>query len=227
MRKERVIVNKTIALDGALYRYFREVGFREPEILAELRQATAAFGQDASMQIAPEQGAFMAMLVRLTGARRILEIGTFTGYSTLAMALAMPPDGRIVASDVSREWTDVGREHWLRAGVADHIELRLAKGRDTIANLLAAGRKGAFDMIFIDADKKSYDIYYEGGLKLLRPGGLMLLDNVLWGGKVATLEADDLATSVLRTLNTKIHADPRVSLAMIPIADGVTMVRKN
>jgi predicted O-methyltransferase YrrM len=220
------IVNKTIALDDSLYRYFREVGYREPEILAELRQATAAVGDDASMQIAPEQGAFMAMLVRLTGARRILEIGTFTGYSTLAMALAMPPDGRIVASDVSREWTDIGRAHWRRAGVADRIELRLAKGQDTIAELLATGREGAFDMIFIDADKKSYDIYYEGGLKLLRPGGLMLIDNVLWGGKVAVPEPDDRATSALRALNAKIRADPRVTIAMIPIADGVTMVRK-
>jgi predicted O-methyltransferase YrrM len=142
------------------------------------------------------------------------------------MALAMPPDGRIVASDVSREWTDIARAHWLRAGVADRIDLRLAKGRDTIADLLASSGEGAFDMIFIDADKKSYDIYYEGGLKLLRPGGLMLIDNVLWGGKVATPEADDLATSALRALNAKIHADPRVTLAMIPIADGVTMVRK-
>jgi predicted O-methyltransferase YrrM len=221
------LTNKTIALDETLYSYFRTVAYREADILAGLRQATASLGSIANIQIAPEQGAFMAMLVLLTGARRILEIGTFTGYSTLAMALALPPDGRIVACDVSREWTDIGREHWQRAGVADRIDLRLAPGRDTIAALLAAGEAGRFDMAFIDANKSSYDHYYEGAFNLLRSGGLMLIDNVLWGGEVAKHAVNDRATASLRALNAKIHADTRVSIAMIPIADGVTMVRKN
>ena len=221
------MTNKTIALDETLYSYFRSVAYREADVLAGLRQATASLGNIANIQIAPEQGAFMAMLVLLTGARRILEIGTFTGYSTLAMALALPPDGRIVACDVSREWTDIGREHWQRAGVADRIDLRLAPGRDTIAALLAAGEAGRFDMAFIDANKSSYDHYYEGAFNLLRSGGLMLIDNVLWGGEVAKPAASDRATASLRALNAKIHADTRVSIAMVPIADGVTMVRKN
>jgi predicted O-methyltransferase YrrM len=221
------LTNKTIALDETLYSYFRSVAYREAGVLAGLRQATASLGEIANIQIAPEQGAFMAMLVLLTGARRILEIGTFTGYSTLAMALALPPEGRIVASDVSREWTDIGREYWQRAGVADRIDLRLAPGRDTIAALLAAGEAGRFDMVFIDANKSSYDHYYEGALNLLRSGGLMLIDNVLWGGEVAKPAVNDRATASLRALNAKIHADTRVSIAMIPIADGVTLVRKN
>ena len=221
------MTSKTIAIDETLYSYFRSVAYREADVLAGLRQATASLGKIANIQIAPEQGAFMAMLVLLTGARRILEIGTFTGYSTLAMALALPLDGRIVACDVSREWTDIGREHWQRAGVADRIDLRLAPGRETIAALLAAGEAGRFDMAFIDANKSSYDHYYEGAFNLLRSGGLMLIDNVLWGGEVAKPGVNDRATVSLRALNAKIHADARVSIAMIPIADGVTMVRKN
>ena len=221
------MTSKTIAIDETLYSYFRSVAYREADVLAGLRQATASLGKIANIQIAPEQGAFMAMLVLLTGARRILEIGTFTGYSTLAMALALPLDGRIVACDVSREWTDIGREHWQRAGVADRIDLRLAPGRETIAALLAAGEAGRFDMAFIDANKSSYDHYYEGAFNLLRSGGLMLIDNVLWGGEVAKPAANDRATASLRALNAKIHADTRVSIAMIPIADGVTLVRKN
>ena len=220
------MANATITLDETLYPYFQTVAYDEPPILAELRKATAPLGGDAIMQITPEQGAFMAMLVMITGARRIFEVGTFTGYSTLAMALALPADGRITASDVSREWTEIGRTHWQRAGVADKIELRIGPGRETIEALLAAGETGRFDMMFVDADKPSYDAYYEGGLKLLRNGGLMLIDNVLWGGDVARPDKTDESTSALRALNAKIRADQRVSIAMVPIGDGVTMVRK-
>lgn len=221
------MANATLSLDDKLYPYFQTVAYDEPAPLAALRQATAPLGEDAVMQVAPEQGAFMAMLVRLTQARRILEIGTFTGYSTLAMALALPPEGRIIASDISAEWTGIGQPFWQQAGVAEKIDLRIAPGVDTISALIAAGEAGRFDMVFIDADKLPYDDYYEGGLKLLRQGGLMLIDNVLWGGDVARPEITNKSTLALRALNDKIRRDARVTFAMVPIADGVTMVRKS
>jgi predicted O-methyltransferase YrrM len=217
------VSNKSIGLDGALYDYYCSVAFREADVLKELRGETAKLGGPSAMQIGPEQGAFMAMLVKLMGARRILEIGTFTGYSALAMALA--GDVHIIASDVSKEWTDVARRFWSKAGVAARIDLRLAPGAETIAALLK-DKSGQFDLMFIDADKPSYDIYYEGGLKLLRSGGLMLIDNVLWDGKVADPAAIDEDTSALRALNAKIVADARVEICMVPICDGVSMVRK-
>ena len=218
------MTGKTIGLDGRLYDYYAAHGYREPEILKELRAETARLGGLSQMQIGPEQGAFMAMLVKITGAKRILEIGTFTGYSSLAMALA--GDVKIIAADVSEEWTKVARKYWKKAGVEGKIELRLGPGAEAIEKLLKAGEASHFDLMFIDADKASYDIYYEGGLKLLRPGGVMLIDNVLWSGSVADPSIKDEDTSALRALNTKIMADARVDLVMVPICDGVTMARK-
>jgi predicted O-methyltransferase YrrM len=218
------MTGKTIGLEGRLYDYYAAHAYREPEILKELRLETAKLGGNARMQIGPEQGAFMAMLVKLMGAKRILEIGTFTGYSSLAMALA--GDARIIAADVSKEWTKVARKFWKKAGVDGRIDLRLAPGAETIEQLVKAGEAGRFDLIFIDADKSSYDTYYEGGLKLLRSGGVMLIDNVLWSGSVAKPSVKDEDTVALRALNTKIMADARVDLVMVPICDGVTMARK-
>ena len=216
--------NRSIGLDDHLYGYFESVAFREPAILRELRAETEKLGGFFSMQIGPEQGAFMAMLVKLTSPKRILEIGTFTGYSSLAMALA--GEAQIIAADMSEEWTNVARRYWKRAGVADRTELRLGPGAETIVALLSEGGAGSFDMMFIDADKASYDLYYEGGLQLLRQGGLMLIDNVLWDGKVADALVKDPDTAALRALNAKIKADERVDFVMVPICDGLTMARK-
>ncbi len=218
------MTGKTIGLEGRLYDYYAAHAYREPEVLKELRVETAKLGGNARMQIGPEQGAFMAMLVKLMGAKRILEIGTFTGYSSLAMALA--GDVKIIAADVSEEWTKVARRYWKKAGVQGRIDLRLGAGAETIQQLLKSGEASRFDLMFIDADKTSYDIYYEGGLKLLRPGGVMLIDNVLWSGSVADPSIKDEDTIALRVLNTKIIADERVDLVMVPICDGVTMARK-
>lgn len=218
------MTGKTIGLEGRLYDYYAAHAYREPEILKELREETAKLGGLAQMQIGPEQGAFMAMLVKLMGAKRILEVGTFTGYSSLAMALT--GDVQIIAADVSKEWTNVARKYWKRAGVDGRIELRLGPAAETLEQLLKAGEASRFDLMFIDADKASYDIYYEGGLKLLRPGGVMLIDNVLWSGSVADPSIKDEDTSALRALNKKIMADARVDLVMVPICDGVTMARK-
>lgn len=220
------MADKTIHLDERLYPYFRTVAYAEPAILQELRAATLATGGDAVMQITPEQGAFMAMLVRLSAARRIFEVGTFTGYSTLAMALALPQDGRIVACDVSVEWTRIGKAHWQKAGVADRIQLKLQPGLDVIDQMLKDGEAGRYDMAFIDADKPNYDGYYEGVLRLLKPGGFMLIDNVLWGGAVADADKQDADTAALRALNAKLRGDDRIDLAMVPVGDGVTMARK-
>jgi len=211
-------------LNGALLGYYREHAGHEPAVLAELREETARFGDDAIMQIAPEQGALLAMLVQLTAPRRILEIGTFTGYSSLTMALA--GNAHITAVDVSAEWTDVARRYWRKAGVDGRISLRLDGGHAAIDDLLAQGAAATFDMVFLDADKPAYDAYYEGGLKLLRQGGLMMVDNVLWGGDVADPSKVDPDTAALRALNAKIASDKRVSHCMIPIADGLTLARK-
>ena len=215
----------TLGLSGRLADYYREHSFREHPVLAALRLETAKLGSESSMQIAPEQGAFMGMMAGLMDARNILEIGTFTGYSSLAMALGAP-NARIIAVDVSEEWTSVAKTHWAKAGVADRISLRLDGGHKAIADLLGKGLHNSFDLCFLDADKISYDAYYEGALKLLRPGGLIMIDNVLWGGDVADPKKQDEDTAALRALNSKIKTDPRVTMCMLPIADGLTLARK-
>ena len=212
--------NRTLNLTDDLVAYVHRLGVREHPVLAALRERTMALPEH-NMQIAPDQGAFMAMLVRLSGAKRILEIGTFTGYSSTAMALALPPDGRMLCCDVSREWTDIARQAWADAGVADRVDLRLAPATETLATL----DDGSFDLAFIDADKSGYDAYYEGCLRVVRPGGLILVDNVLWSGAVADPAADDESVRAIRALNEKIAADERVDHVLLPVADGLTLAR--
>ena len=215
---------KTISFTPALEKYYRATAFREAPILAELRAETASKTPSPQMQIGPEQGAFMAMLAGLIKAERIIEFGTFTGYSSLAMAL--DSGAHITAVDVSEEWTTIARRYWQKAGVAARITLRLDGGTSAIADLLGKGAAGTFDMAFIDADKTGYDVYYEGCLKLLRPGGLILIDNVLWSGAVADPLKQDEDTVALRALNAKIQRDARVEMVMLAIADGLTLARK-
>jgi predicted O-methyltransferase YrrM len=214
----------TIDLTPAVHEYLLRHGVREPDVLRRLRERTASLPQHR-MQIAPEQGAFMALLARLIGARRALEIGTFTGYSSTVVALALPADGRMVCCDVSREWTDIAREAWAEAGVADRVELRLGPAIETLDALLGEGGEGTFDFAFIDADKPSYDAYYERCLRLVRRGGLIAIDNVLWSGRVADPSETDDDTNAIRALNAKIATDERVDVSMLPIRDGLTLAR--
>jgi caffeoyl-CoA O-methyltransferase len=217
--------NRTLNLDDRLYDYLLKVSLREPAILQRLREETAQHPR-AGMQISPEQGQFMQLLVQLMRAKTYLEIGVFTGYSSLAVALAMPEDGRIVACDVSEEFTSVARRYWQEAGVAANIDLRLAPAVQTLDALLEDGYAGSIDFAFIDADKTGYDAYYERTLRLLRPGGLVAFDNVLWGGAVADPDEQDADTVALRQLNEKLHTDERVFISMLPIGDGLTLVWK-
>jgi predicted O-methyltransferase YrrM len=212
--------NRTITLTDELVDYVQRVGVREHPALARLREETAPLPL-AQMQIAPEQGAFMALMVRLTGARRILEIGTFTGYSSTAMALAMPEDGRVTCLDVSREWTDVARRAWADAGVDDRVELRIGPAVDSLREL----EDDAYDLAFIDADKPSYDAYYTGCLRVVRSGGLIMIDNVLQHGRVVDPDADDDNVRAIRALNERIAADERVDHVLLPVADGLTLAR--
>jgi caffeoyl-CoA O-methyltransferase len=217
--------NKYLPLDDQIYAYLREVSLREHDALRRLRAETAAMSE-ANMQIAPEQGQLMALLVQLLGARRTLEVGVFTGYSSLAVALALPADGRVVACDVSEEWTRIARRYWREAGVADKIDLRLAPALDTLDALLEEGQAGTFDFAFIDADKGNYDAYYERALRLVRAGGLVCIDNVLWSGRVADPDVNDEDTAAIRALNRKLHGDERVALSLVPVADGLTLALK-
>jgi caffeoyl-CoA O-methyltransferase len=212
---------RSIQLTEKLEAYVQAVSLREPEVLRRLREETASMPM-AGMQISPEQGQFMALLVRLIGARRYLEVGTFTGYSALAVALALPKDGRVVACDVSREWTAIGERYWREAGVASKIELRLAPAIETLDALIAA-KAPAFDFAFIDADKENYDAYYERALKLVRRGGLIAIDNVLWSGSVINPAKKDADTTAIRALNTKLLKDERIDLSLLPIGDGLTL----
>jgi len=218
------MTNRTLNLDDRLFQYLLDASLREPPILTALRDATRSHPR-AGMQISPEQGQFMALLIKLIGARRTLEIGVFTGYSSLAVALALPPDGKIIACDISAEFTDIGRTFWEQAGVADKIDLRLAPATETLDALLANGQGGRFDFAFIDADKTSYDAYYERCLQLIKPGGLIAIDNVLWDGEVA-YPTEDPDTAALQALNAKLHYDERIDLSMVPIGDGLTLARK-
>jgi predicted O-methyltransferase YrrM len=216
---------KTLSLNERLYDYLLSVSLREPEVLRRLREETAR-DRMARMQIAPEQGQFMALLVRLLAARRCLEIGVYTGYSALCVALALPPDGELVACDVSEKWTSVARRYWETAGMADRIRLELAPALHTLDGLLDAGAAGSFDFAFIDADKTGYAGYYERVLQLLRGGGLLLVDNTLWSGEVANPENRDTDTVAIREFNAMVHRDERVQVSLLPVADGLTLVLK-
>lgn len=217
--------NRSINLTDELYSYMLDVSLREPDILHRLRDETARDPM-ARMQIAPEQGQLMQMLVRLLGARRCIEVGVFTGYSSLAVAMALPADGRLVACDVSEEWTAVARRYWKEAGVEGKVDLRIAPAAQTLDALLESGEAGSFDFGFIDADKESYDTYYERCLDLLRPGGLLAIDNVFRNGAVVDPPSDDTGTQAIDALNRKISGDDRVDISLLPIADGLTLVRK-
>src|SRR5690242_4014617 len=217
--------NRTISMTDGLYDYLLGMSLREPPLLKRLRDETAAHPQ-ARMQISPEQGQFMQLLAKLTGARRCIEVGVFTGYSSLAVALALPADGRILACDVSEEFTSVARRYWKEAGVAGKIELVLAPATETLDARLKAGEGGGYDLAFIDADKANYANYFERILKLLRPGGLLLVDNVLWSGRVLDPADRSEDTEAIRAFNRSLHDDERVDLSMIPMGDGLTLARK-
>ena len=217
--------NQSIQLTPELYTYLLEVSLRESDLLQELRERTRRM-PEARMQIAPEQGQFMTLLARLLGARQALEIGVFTGYSALCVASALPVDGRLIACDISAEYTRIAREYWERAGVADRIDLRLAPASETLATLLAEGAAGSFDLAFIDADKTGYADCYEQCLALLRPGGLIVVDNVLWNGRVLDAATADEDTRAIRAFNRRIHKDARVDLSLVPIGDGLSLLRK-
>jgi predicted O-methyltransferase YrrM len=214
----------TTRLPPELAVYVQRQGLREHPEATALRERTRGM-PGAGMQISPEQGAFLNWLARTMGVRRAIEVGTFTGYSALVVALALPTDGKLIACDISAEWTAIGQPFWQLAGVADRIDLRIAPAADSLASLLADGGAGRFDFCFIDADKSGYDGYYEAALRLVRPGGAIAIDNVLWGGRVAEGPSDDPDTAALQRLNAKIQADPRVDMTMLPIADGLTLAR--
>jgi predicted O-methyltransferase YrrM len=216
---------RTWGIDQKVREYLLDHSLREPPAAKELRAATARLPH-AGMQISPEQGQLMALLAQAIGARRAIEIGTFTGYSALWVALALPADGKLVCCDVNAEWTAVGKPYWEKAGVTGKIDLRIAPATETLDRLLADGQAGAYDFAFIDADKTGYDGYYERCLKLLRRGGLIGIDNVLWGGDVADPKKRSADTRALRRLNDKLHHDERVSLSMLPLGDGLTLALK-
>lgn len=217
--------NRTLPLTDSLYRYLLDHSLREDAVARALRERTAGH-EWAGMQISPEQGQFMGLLVELTGARRIIEVGTFTGYSALCLARALPADGRLICCDLSEEWTAIGMSYWEQAGVRGRIDLRIAPALETLDALLAEGRAGQFDMAFIDADKANYLNYYERCLRLLRHGGLVLIDNTLWGGSVADPADQQADTLAIRELNDALHADERITLSLVPIGDGLTLARK-
>ncbi|ACK67402.1 Caffeoyl-CoA O-methyltransferase [Rippkaea orientalis PCC 8801] len=216
---------QTLGLEPKLYEYLQGVCVREPEILKELRQETAKHPM-SMMQIAPEQGQFMALLVELMGAQKTLDIGVFTGYSALVVALALPEDGQVIACDVDENYTAIARHYWQKAGVSHKIRLHLAPALETLDQLIAQGQSNTFDFAFIDADKSNYNHYYERALQLVRIGGLIAIDNVLWGGKVADEDIQDNRTQQIRALNDKIYQDSRVSISLVPIADGLTLALK-
>lgn len=220
------MANQTLGLETQLYNYLLAISLREVEVLAQLRQATAASQSMAEMQIAPEQGQFMALLVQLIGAKKTLDIGVFTGYSALVVALALPQGGKVVACEMNREYAEFARDWWHKAGVIDKIDLHLAPAQDTLSQLIAKGEVDTFDFAFIDADKSNYDTYYEQALQLVRPGALIAIDNVLWSGRVADVSIQDNRTVKIRALNQKLHQDKRINLSLVPIADGLTLARK-
>src|SRR3990167_5786820 len=205
----------TINITPQVHRYLIENSVREPAILADLR-----------MHISPEQGSFMVLLMEILGARKTLDIGTFTGYSALAVAMALPHDGKVIAFDINKEWTSIAWQFWQKSGVGDKIELKLGPAQESLQGLIAAGETNSFDFAFIDADKANYDRYYEQALQLVRSGGIIAIDNVLWSGKVADPDANDESTRCIRDLNSKLMKDNRVTICMLPIGDGLTLARK-
>jgi predicted O-methyltransferase YrrM len=217
--------NRTLPLNDGLYQYLLNHSVQEPEILVALRQETASLPL-AEMQIAPEQGQLMALLVQLLGVKKALEVGVFTGYSALRVALAMPADGRLVACDINPEYTAIAQRYWAAAGVSDRIDLRLGPALDTLNHLIDAGEANQFDFAFIDADKANYSNYYERVLQLVRPGGLVVIDNVLWSGRVADPAVQDSRTKALRQFNQRLYQDDRIVLSLVPIADGLTLALK-
>jgi predicted O-methyltransferase YrrM len=219
------MTRRTNYLGDELYQYLVDVSVREPDVLRRLREETAAL-PNANMQIGPEQGQFMALLVELIGARHTLEVGTFTGYSALAVAMALPFDGRVIACDLSEEWTSLGRPYWEEAGQAHKIEVRLGPAVETLDGLIAEGKEGYYDFAFIDADKTEYPAYFERCLKLVRRGGLIAIDNTLWEGKVVDAEVTDDDTEAIRSFNMALREDHRVSLSLVPIGDGLTLAKK-
>jgi predicted O-methyltransferase YrrM len=219
------MTNKTLTLDDRLYDYLCSVSLRESEVLQKLREETASHPM-SQMQIAPEQGQFMALLVRLIGVKKALEIGVFTGYSSLCIALALPDDGQLIACDVSEDYTAIARRFWEQAGVTNKIDLRIAPALETLDSLIAEGHCNTFDFAFIDADKSNYPGYYERALQLIRPGGLIAIDNVLWSGRVADPTEQDNRTQKIRAFNEKLHQDDRVMISLLPIGDGLTLAMK-
>jgi len=217
--------NTTLNLNDQLYDYFLSVSLRENEVLKSLREETAKLPEH-NMQISPEQGQFMRLLVQLIGAQKGIEVGVFTGYSALSVALGLPEDGQLIALDVSEEWTNVGRRYWEMADVAHKIDLRIAPALDSLQNLIAEGKENTFDFAFIDADKENYYNYYEYCLQLLRPNGLIAIDNVLWSGRVADLDNTETETLAIRELNEKLFKDNRIDLSLLPLSDGLTLIRK-
>jgi predicted O-methyltransferase YrrM len=217
--------NTTFSLPDDLRDYLLSVSLREAPVLKRLRERTAADSM-SRMQIAPEQGQFMALLVQLMGARKALEIGVYTGYSALCVAGALPDDGRLVACDISEAWTTVAKDYWREAGVIDKIDLRLAPALATLDELIQAGESGSFDFAFIDADKENYPAYYERVLELLRPGGLIAIDNTLWSGSVIDPSNREPDTLAIRAFNAALHADNRVQISLVPIGDGLTLALK-
>lgn len=217
--------DRTTPLTDDLYKYLLAHSVREPPVLARLRELTAKM-PNSTMQISPDQGQFMALLARLIAARRCIEVGTFTGYSSLAVALALPPDGSIIACDINSETSAIAQRFWQEAGVEKKVQLRLQPALKTLDELLANGGANLFDFAFVDADKEGYRAYYDKLLELIRPGGLIAVDNTLWGGQVANPRDNDSATVALRAFNDYVHRDERVDLALVPIGDGLTLLRK-
>ena len=217
--------NRTLSLDDALYSYLLDVSLRETPLQLRLREETAELSV-AQWQIAPEQGQFMAMLVQLTGARRLLEVGTFTGYSALSMAQAMPEEGQLLCCDIDEQYTSIARRYWEEAGVAARIQLRLAPALETLGALVREGRAESFDLIFIDADKTNYPAYLEHVLVLARPGGVILFDNTLWSGRVLEARPESADTRAIQSLNRRLKLDQRVDISLLPLGDGLTLCRK-
>ena len=219
------MANSDLTIGSDLWDYIRRVTLREPDVLRRLREETVHHPH-AQMQISPDQGQFMALLMHLIGARRTLEVGVFTGYSSLSVALALPEDGRIIACDVHEEWTSIARRYWREAGVEKKIDLRLRPAIETLDDLIATGQGGRFDFAFIDADKENYTNYYDRALVLLRRGGLIAVDNVLWSGRVLDPGDNDVDTCAIRAFNEKLLTDERVWLSMLPVRDGLTLACK-